>query len=380
MSEKPENLLAGLSRFQLAYDTGLERDIEPLSREAVDEGMRLLLTPPPPSTQDAGKEKRDLGLTEPSSDHLTPIQKPLTHAPFVGEDALEQNALRSAIYNAAIHAGHEGEYAEYDWLQEVPRTSMTVELVSALHRLGYRITEKAPSVVLETDLAKGPCLQSQIPVVTPAASTQNTVKGQKERSVQPSWCLALPLQQQSVLLLAARGPDGIAKAHPCKDVQRAYRGTVLVAAKYGRCLEWGEKADSFMSLELMTKENDWNWLLDNFFKHADDLPHHFFMHLMHGVEILGYKHPDERFKTRWNAFYERCVKELHLVVESELEMDARLSDWERKHWTGASVPSATPALVAPGVSAEGEKVPNETKSIDVEEWTVEGKKQNELSD
>lgn len=168
-------------------------------------------------------------------------------------------------------------------------------------------------------------------------STQNTVKGQKEISVQPLWCLSLPLQQQSVLFLAARGPDGIAKAHPCKDVQRAYRGTVLVAARYGRCLEWGESADSFMCLGHFSRDAEWPNIVDRFFKHADDLPHHFFMHLMHGAEILGYKHPDERFRTRWQAFYERCVKELHLISESELEMDARLSDWERKHWTDTSV-------------------------------------------
>jgi hypothetical protein len=42
MSEKPECLLAGLSRFQVAYQTGLERDIEPLSREAITEGLQLI--------------------------------------------------------------------------------------------------------------------------------------------------------------------------------------------------------------------------------------------------------------------------------------------------------------------------------------------------
>lgn len=42
----PEKLLAGLSRFQIAYDTGLERDIEPLTREAVQEGLALLKDKP----------------------------------------------------------------------------------------------------------------------------------------------------------------------------------------------------------------------------------------------------------------------------------------------------------------------------------------------
>lgn len=108
-------------------------------------------------------------------------------------------------------------------------------------------------------------------------------------SVQPEWCRALPIQQQSVLFLAARGPDGIAKNHPVKRIQRAYRGTVLVAAKYGRCLKWGEKADSFMGLDDFADSEAWRAIIEEFFLTADSLPHHFYMHLIHGAEILGYK-------------------------------------------------------------------------------------------
>ena len=151
-------------------------------------------------------------------------------------------------------------------------------------------------------------------------------------SVQPEWCLCLPLQQQSVLLLAARGPDGLAKSHPCKDVQRAYRGTVLLAARYGRSLEWGERADSFMSLDQFADAAVWQDVIDSFFFWVDDLPHHFLMHLLHAAEIIGYKHPDVRFRSRWNEFYRRAVHDLHLNPETEEQMDARLSDWDRKHW------------------------------------------------
>ncbi len=62
-----------------------------------------------------------------------------------------------------------------------------------------------------------------------------------EKSVQPEWCRKLNMQQQSVLFLAGRGPDGIPKRHPCKTVHTAYRACVFQAAKYGRLLEWGEK-------------------------------------------------------------------------------------------------------------------------------------------
>lgn len=159
-----------------------------------------------------------------------------------------------------------------------------------------------------------------------------TVRKVQTISVQPIWCLALPLQQQSVLLLAARGPDGIAKAHPCKEIQRAYRATVLVAARYGRTLRWGENADSFMSLLDFGSDILWRMHVDEFFQWADSLPHHYYMHLVHGAQIIGYKHPDVRFRTRWTEFYRRCVREFHLTPETEKEMDDRLSDWNRGHW------------------------------------------------
>lgn len=153
-------------------------------------------------------------------------------------------------------------------------------------------------------------------------------------SVQPEWALALPIQQQSVLFLATRGPDGVAKFHSCKRVQRAYRASVLIAAKFGRPLKWGEKADSFMGLDEFADPEVWPDIIEDYFDNVDSLPHHFHMHLLHGVEILSYKHPDERFRSRWASFYLRGVQDLHLTPETEEEMDVRLSDWGRRFWEG----------------------------------------------
>lgn len=145
----------------------------------------------------------------------------------------------------------------------------------------------------------------------------------------------LPIQQQSVLFLAARGPDGIAKSHPCKRVQRAYRATVLKAAKYARCLKYGEKGDSFMCLAEFANDTIWSAVIEEFFRTADSLPHHFFMHLVHGAEIIGYKHPLPVFRMRWIDFYRVAVKDFHLTAETEKEMDARLSDWDQAFWPKA---------------------------------------------
>lgn len=151
-------------------------------------------------------------------------------------------------------------------------------------------------------------------------------------SVQPKWRLALPLQMQSVLLLAARGPDGFSKYHPCKPIVRAYRGTVFLAAKYGRALRWGEAADNFMGLDVFADEEKWELAIGDFLRSVDQLPHHYLLHLAHGAEILGYKHPDPAFRARWFRFYEMKVKSMHLSPESEVTMNTRLGDWDRKHW------------------------------------------------
>lgn len=145
-------------------------------------------------------------------------------------------------------------------------------------------------------------------------------------SVQPEWMTFLPLQMQSVLLLAARGPDGVAKYHPCKNVVRAYRGTVLVAAARKRTLDFGEKADSFMSLDRFAEESLWAEDCKMFFDVIDELPHHYLMHLMHGAEILGYKHPDVRFGNRWIKFYYQMCEDMHLPPEAEVELNLRLND------------------------------------------------------
>lgn len=150
-------------------------------------------------------------------------------------------------------------------------------------------------------------------------------------SVQPTWMATLPLQQQSVLLLAARGPDGIGKSHPCKEIVRAYRGTVLVAAKLGRCLNWGEHGDGFMSLRDFATYR-WGQQVDEFFESHDSLPHHYLMHLYHGAQILGYHHFDAYFRERWFGFYERACSDLHMAVETCEEMDERLNDWGREDW------------------------------------------------
>lgn len=147
------------------------------------------------------------------------------------------------------------------------------------------------------------------------------------------WLFKLTMQQQSVLVLACRGPDGIAKFHPTKEIVTRYRATVLKAAYIGRPMRADEGDDTtFMTLEHLSDDLIWGTYLDDYFGHVDTLPHHYHMHLMHGAEIAGYKHPDALFRKRWLDFYLRSCHDLHLFPEMESDLDERLSDWHQKHW------------------------------------------------
>ena len=146
------------------------------------------------------------------------------------------------------------------------------------------------------------------------------------------WIFNLPFQQQSVLLLGCRGPDGIAKFHPSKEIVLRYRATILKAAYWGRPMVIDEKADTFMSLEAFTDNAQWSRIVRTYLRHIDEMPHHHHMHLMHGAEIIGYKHPDKLFRDRFFNFYMLCVHDLHLNMETEEEMDERLNDWGMAHW------------------------------------------------
>lgn len=149
-------------------------------------------------------------------------------------------------------------------------------------------------------------------------------------SVQPEWAVRLPIQQQSVLFLAARGPDGMRKHHPAKDAIRAYRACVLNAASVARPLRVSEEGDSFMSAHYL-RTGLWDPAVKAFFDHVDEIPHHYLLHLLHGAEILGYHHPSAFISMRWQQFYYRGADDMHLPHEPKAIMDARLNDFGRSN-------------------------------------------------
>lgn len=137
------------------------------------------------------------------------------------------------------------------------------------------------------------------------------------KSVLQDWVMELGLRHQGVLLTAVRGCDTSPKNDASKMFIRSYRAKVLNC----HCGD-PRKAATFIEEVGLDGELDRFRLLR---KNVDHLPHHYLMHLIHAIEIVGYKHPDQKVREQWSWFYYKLVHGLHLVQETEEQLDQRLN-------------------------------------------------------
>lgn len=157
-------------------------------------------------------------------------------------------------------------------------------------------------------------------------------------SVLQPWLLDLPFMQQTVVIELTRGPDGIPKYHPSKFLMRWIRRCFLVSALDGEVITnpYDPRGGSFtgpsMKLPVKPPTADFPWesamdhVVSDYLRSVDEMPHHFHLHLIHGVEIIGYKHPNLRIRAWFNKTYVRLVEDMHLWPETEEQLDRRLGD------------------------------------------------------
>jgi hypothetical protein len=130
-------------------------------------------------------------------------------------------------------------------------------------------------------------------------------------SVVKPWLFALPMRMQSVSLLALRGCDGRAKHDVSKTITRALRSLIFNNA---------DPINSFIVGNGIPDEKT----AKDFSEDLDAYPLHFVMHTIHACEIIGYKHPEKKFRDWWLNYYFALVKNLHLNHEEEKQLDIRL--------------------------------------------------------
>lgn len=165
----------------------------------------------------------------------------------------------------------------------------------------------------------------------------------RERPVLRPWVTTLPMMQQTVLIAAVRGPDGLRKQHPAKMVLRWLRRCVLYSAmaKTELLTPYEPGGGSFTGPSLDVNfplrtgaKSAWPEAMDevvtDYLRSIDELPLHFHLHLMHATEILGYKYPEPTTSTWWRKTYFRLVQDLHLAPETQKDMEYRLGDNEEQ--------------------------------------------------
>lgn len=131
------------------------------------------------------------------------------------------------------------------------------------------------------------------------------------------WVTRLGMRHQGVLMASVRGCDTAPKDDPSKLFARCLRDAVLRP----HCGDSGRAVSFIEAVDGPTLESRFT----AFIKNCDHYPLHYVMHVIHAMEIVGYKHPDREIGDRWLNFYIRAVDRLHLVREGEQTMDLRLN-------------------------------------------------------
>src|SRR6266581_2244475 len=113
--------------------------------------------------------------------------------------------------------------------------------------------------------------------------------------VQP-WVSNLPFKQQTLLLSAIRGPDGVGKTNKVKNVLKYYRATVLKNA---------DALSGFMDQKEPTVKT-----MNKFVRDIEEYPLHWVMHFYRAVAIISNRgtHGQEGFF--WIMLYQSLAKRL----------------------------------------------------------------------
>lgn len=141
-------------------------------------------------------------------------------------------------------------------------------------------------------------------------------------TVVQDWLSNCTLKQQTVLLCALRGCDGVSKEDPSKTFVRQYRRLILRDA--------GPPDADFMKFYDPSDRGykmSFHDLVGVFASDIDHYPMHWLMHFIHAMEIVGYKHPDTTILGQAHYFYITLADALHLTIETEEDLDERLADF-----------------------------------------------------
>lgn len=143
-------------------------------------------------------------------------------------------------------------------------------------------------------------------------------------SVLQPWLEQIPLRMQSTLLLGLRGPDTHV-APNIKLIGRWLRGLAFKPGNPNNVLE-------FMALEPPQRITEKGPTA----KELEFCTQHYYSHLMHALEVVAYRHPDEETATHAFVLFVDMCELMHLEFETREQFNDRLREMD---WPGGVQPN-----------------------------------------
>lgn len=129
--------------------------------------------------------------------------------------------------------------------------------------------------------------------------------------------MELPLREQGTLINGSRGCD-VAPKNPLDSLER--RLTAAIRWSFMNCADPRE-IDFEPGCYMISKIPEPKQLSG-----IGHYPQHWFSHVWHAVEVLGYRHPDPVIRGKWLAFYLAMCKDQHTNPETREQMIVRLGE------------------------------------------------------
>jgi hypothetical protein len=145
-------------------------------------------------------------------------------------------------------------------------------------------------------------------------------------SVLQEWVMELPLRVQGTLLTGIRCCDLSPKNPICVDEQFGCSTGEMSAERHLHAflryctLVPADPREIDVPWAWFQSQPPANWKPSQF----GHYPLHWFSHLMHCFEVVGYCHPDAALAHIGNEIYRRLVRSLHLEPETKEDMLRRL--------------------------------------------------------
>ncbi len=126
--------------------------------------------------------------------------------------------------------------------------------------------------------------------------------------------MELPIKMQSVMMTGVRGPDNH-RYESIKVLNRWVRSNLF------------HDADPFNPFIVKPGDPMPEAIVDQLCVDVEYTTTHYFAHLIHTLEIIGYKQPDlQRAAQALLVWSSLCKEVLHLPLETQDLMEARLGD------------------------------------------------------